>query len=75
MLVGFARAQDMVPFKSILACDPLPIYLISFGRFIYNIPETPNSKKKAKEMKGWMDGFSHGVTSQLSEVHGCAKCM
>ena len=33
MLVGSARAKGIVPFKSILACDPLPISPISFGRF------------------------------------------
>ena len=70
MLVSFARANDMVPLKSTLACDPLPIYPISFGRFIYNIPEIPNSNQKAKEMMCWMNGCSHGVTSQLLEVHG-----
>ena len=75
MRVGFARARDMVSLKSILVCDPLPINPISFGRFIYKIPETPNSKQKAKEMMGWMNCCSYGVTSQLLEVQGPAKCM
>ena len=75
MLVGFARAQDT---WSLLREYPLAILCLSTSSRLgglYNIPETPNSKQKAKEMMGWMSGCSHGVTSQLLEVHGCAKCM
>ena len=57
--------------KSILASDPLPIYPISFRQFVYNIPETPNSKHKTKEMNGcYLE-----VTRQLLEVHGNAKLL
>ena len=74
MLVGFAQARDMTPLKNILACDPLPIYSISFRRFVFIIPKTPNSKRRQGWWRlDWMNGCSHGVTCQLLEVHGCAK--
>ena len=55
MLACFARAKDMVPFKSILACDLLPISPISFGRFL-------NSELLTKSKRGDRldDGCSHG---------------
>ena len=64
------KLGDMVLIKIILACDPLPIYFISFGRFV----ETPNPRQKTNKMMD--DGCSHGVISQLLEVHGSVlnKC-
>ena len=55
MLVCFARAKGMVPFKSILACDLLPISPISFGRFLNSEAQT-----KCKRGDGLDDGCSHG---------------
>ena len=50
MRAGFALHTWSLYLKSILASDPLPIYPISFRQFVYNIPETPNSKQKTKKM-------------------------